>query len=81
MSYDRFDVYIKIIRCFDGESTTQYQFAGTTIAVSEKKAINNVRFRIDGKTGNYYSDERGDDWRSREYIAVPAGTDIEEFEA
>lgn len=74
----KWDVYIEITRCFDGEMSTQHLFAGTTFATSERKAINNVRFRIDGKTGNFYSDERGDDWRTREYIAVPAGTNIKD---
>jgi hypothetical protein len=75
-----YDVYVEITRSFEGEITIQRMFAGKTYAVSEKKAINNVRFRIDGKTGNFQSDERGDDWRDRTYAAYPAGTTVELWE-
>ena len=31
------------------------QYVGETYAVSEKQAINNVRYRTEGKTTNFYS--------------------------
>lgn len=73
------DVYVEITRCFNNVISIQRQFAGNTFAVSEQKAINNVRFRIDGIAPNFYGDSCGDDWRDRTYIAVPHNTEVELF--
>lgn len=79
----KWDVYQVIKRCFSGYLTIQRIFAGETFAVSDKKAINNVIFRLFGKEPSYYEDSGngGDDWRSLSYIAVPHGTEVKLFES
>lgn len=68
----KYAVFAKTIRCFDGVRTECEEYVGETFAVSEKQAVNQVRFRNEGKCPNYYSDDdpaETGDWRSVEYMA------------
>ena len=51
----KYHVYIRRrgFGCYDTGDDLLY-FAGDTWAVSEKQAINNVRFRKDGATSNWF---------------------------
>ena len=52
----RWRVYFRrSVICEDPEENVEWPWAiaGETIAVSEAKAINNVRFRVAGKTSQY----------------------------
>lgn len=69
----KYDVYLRITHdtvWWDGEITTEEYFAGSTMAVSEKQAINNVRFRRDGKDYNHWAEQGfGDTATFYDYIA------------
>ena len=76
-----YEVYAVARRCFGDFVTTERYFVSSTFAVSEKKAVNNVRFKL-GESRNFYedSDIYSDDWREFFYQAVPSGTVLSLFE-
>ena len=76
-----YDVYIVARRCFGDFVITERYFVSSTFAVSEKKAVNNVRFN-QGDSCNFFhdSDPYSDDWREFFYQAVPSRTNLPLFE-
>lgn len=70
----RYKVYKKTLHDDGyGHTSIQKTFVGDTYAVSPKKAISNVRFRLYGKKGNRFYQELGNESsNSVSFIAEPA---------
>lgn len=53
----------------DGHTSTNKTFLAVTYAVSEKKAVNNVRFSLNIKPADLFCAYRGDGCRRSELVA------------
>jgi hypothetical protein len=68
-----YDVYIEETMCFDNIVAVMRTYAGRTLAVSEKEAVDKINSL--GKKG-----VNGYNWRLWSYIALPHGTKIATLE-
>ncbi len=60
----KYDVYFCVTHdtaSWNGKVTTKKYFVGSTMAISKKQAVNNVRFRASGKGYNHWAEDMGCD--------------------
>ena len=73
IKYSVYRRYTQVTEDPERDFTGKWEHIGDTLAVSEKQAINNCRYRTIGNVSQYKALANGGHWESYyEYRAVPA---------